>query len=160
MHAFILSSVLACFFNDKKTLNFSWNFFILRLTQGVLLSHYFISGLWKIRRMILTHFEFSFQEILTEHIVYALVDYDKHFLFKFLLYENPWFLSLGYFCVLLFQLTALTPIFFNRWFKLYGVLAILFHFSTSIVLGVYFWETVLAVLLFLIIAESMRENKI
>ena len=63
------------------------------------------------------------------------------------------------FCILLFQLSALTPIFLNRYFKLYGVLAVLFHLSTGIAMDIYFVQTVMSVLFFLIIAESIREYK-
>ena len=159
-HAFILSSVLVCFFNENRGLNSKQNFFILRLIQGVLLSHYFMSGLWKLREMISTRFEFSLSEIVTEYIAYKYFDQNMHFLLKLLLYEQAWLLGFGYFCVLLFQLSALTPILLNRYFKLYGVLALLFHFSTGIFFSVYFSPTVLAALFFFIIAESMRECKI
>ena len=158
-HAFILSSVLVCFFHEKKSLNSKWNFFILRLIQGLLLSHYFISGLWKLREMISSRFEFSLQEIAMEYIAYTLVQQNIHPILQFLLNE-PWLLSFGYFCVLIFQLTALAPIFLNRFFTLYGALAVLFHLSTGISLITYFPSTVLALLFFLVIAESMREYKI
>ena len=156
-HAFILSSVLVCFFNEGKSLNSSWNFFILRLIQGMLLSHYFMSGLWKLREMISSRFAFSFSEIAMEYIAYTWRN--MHPILQFLLNES-WLLGLGYFCVLLFQLTALAPIFLNRFFKTYGALAVLFHFSTGISMAIYFFPTVLALLFFLIIAESMREYNI
>ena len=125
----------------------------------MLLSHYFISSLWKIRKMASSHFEFSLLEIVLEYIAYSLED-KMYPLLKILLYDYSWLLSLGYFCVLLFQLTALTPIIFNRFFKFYGILAVLFHLSTGIILSIYMSSTVLAVIFFLIIAESMREYKI
>ncbi|MCZ0932729.1 MAG: hypothetical protein OXJ52_06230 [Oligoflexia bacterium] len=158
-HAFILSSALVCFFSESKSLNSSWNFFVLRLIQGLVLSHYFISGLWKLREMISSRFEFSLQEIAMESIAHSLAEQNIHFILKFLL-EEPWLLSFGYFCVLVFQLTALTPIFLNRFFKLYGALAVLFHLSTGISVITYFASTVLGVLFFLVIAESMRKYEI
>ena len=93
------------------------------------------------------------------YISYTLVSQDLHPILKFLLYEQSWLLSFGYFCVLVFQLTSLVPIIFDRWFRIYGVLAILFHLSTGLVLGIYFYQTVLAVLAFFILAENIKENK-
>ena len=127
----ILSSILVCLFNSNKPLNSNQNFFLLRFIQGALLSHYFMSGLWKIRAMCSTHFEFSLSEIATEYIAFNLHSQNMHFILKFSL-EHPFLLGVSYFCVLLFQLTALAPIFVNRFFKLYGLLAVLFHFSTGI----------------------------
>ena len=158
-HAFILSSVLVCFFDENKNLNFKRNFFTLRLVQGILLCSYFMSGLWKLRFMISSNFTFSFNELIMNYISYTLVSQDLHPILKFLLYEEPWLLSFAYFCVLVFQLTSLVPIIFDRWFRVYGVLAILFHLSTGLVLGIYFYQTVLAVLAFFILAENIKENK-
>ena len=158
-HAFILSSVLVCFFDENEDLSSQPNFFVLRLIQGMLLSHYFISGLWKLREMISARFGFSLKEIATEYIAYSLSEQKLHFLLEFLVYSVPWLLSFGYFCVLVFQLSALAPIIFNRFFKLYGVLAVLFHLLTGISVFAYFSNTVLAVLFFLVIAESLREYK-
>ncbi|MDE0092723.1 MAG: hypothetical protein OXN83_05520 [Oligoflexia bacterium] len=158
-HAFILSSVLVCFFNENEDLNSRPNLFTLRLIQGALLSHYFMSGLWKLRKMISSDFEFSMQEIAMGSVVDTLVERNIYPILKFLL-DEPWPLSFGYFCVLIFQLTALTPVFLNRFFKLYGVLALLFHFWTGLIVIDYFEPTVLAVLFFLILAESVREHKL
>ena len=158
-HPWILSSVLCCFFDSKQSLNLKQNFFVLRLVQGILLSHYFISGLWKLRSMWSAGFSFSLTEIATEAIAYEFAfKHNKNFILELLLYEIPWFLGFSYFCVLLFQLTALSPILFNRYFKLYGTLAVLFHLSTGISLNVYFSPNVLAVLFFLILGESMKEK--
>ena len=158
-HTWVLSSVLVCFFNEKKSLNTNQNFFALRLIQGVFLSHYFMSGLWKIREMISSRFEFSLLDISMEYIARSLSMQGIHPLLKFLL-DEPWLLSFGYFCVLVFQLSALAPIFLNRFFKLYGALAVLFHLSTGISLIIYFFSSISAILLFFVIAESMREHEI
>ena len=157
-HVAILSSVLVCFFNENKGLNCQNNFFILRLIQGIILSHYFSSGLWKLRNMFSARFEFSLQEIAENYVAYMLSSQDIHPILKFFL-DEPYLLGFGYFFVLVFQLTALVPVFFNRFFKFYGTLAILFHLSTGIFLLPYFSNTVLLVLFFFIIAETIRELK-
>ena len=155
-HTLVLSSVISCFFNENKDLNSKQNFFVLRLIQGMLLSHYFMSGLWKLRKMADVSFEFSLYEISGTYLAYTLTPEGMNFIVKSLVY-NPWFLSFSYFCVLLFQLSALTPVFLNRYFKLYGALALLFHLSTGISMEIYFFRMVVFVLFFLIIAESIRE---
>ena len=157
-HTLVYSSILICFFDANKSLNSKQNFFILRLTQGIFLSHYFMSGLWKLRKMISAHFEFSLYEIAGTYLAYTLDPKGMNFIVELLVY-NPWFLSFSYFCVLLFQLSALTPVFLNRYFKLYGVLALLFHLFTGISMDIYFFRTVVLVLFFFIIAENIREYK-
>ena len=148
-----------CFFLDQA-LRSRTNLFILRLIQGVLLSHYFISGLWKIRSLIASKFEFSLQEILMEYISVGLARnrMEINVFLNILLHHIPAPLYFGFFCVLVFQITALLPLVLGRFFMFYGILAILFHFTTGIVLGIYFTPTILAVLFFLIVAESMMKN--
>ena len=160
-HPWILSSLFVCFFNEIKPLNSSQNFFQLRLIQGLLLSHYFMSGLWKLRYLFKSEFPYSFQSIITEYIAYGMAEKPPYNnpLLDFFLYQQPWLLSLGYICVLLFQITSLAPIFFNRFFVFYGVLACLFHLATGLVLSIYFFPTVLALLFFFIVAESIRKYK-
>ena len=157
-HVPVLSVVLVCFFNKNQDLNSKQNFFVLRLIQGLLLSHYFMSGLWKLRKMASAHFEFSLYDIVGTYIAYTLVPQGESFIVEWLI-DNPWLLSFSYVCVLIFLLSSLTPIFLNKYFKFYGVLAILFHLAVGISMEIYFFHTVVPVLYFFIIAESMREYK-
>lgn len=159
-HIWMISSVLMCFFSSDQSLR-SKNYFVLRLTQALLLSHYFISGLWKIRVLISQKFAFSFEEQLSESLAFANTYHalEFHIFAKKLLYQYPELLSFGYFCALLFQMTALLPVFFNRLIIPYGICAILFHFSVGFITGIYFAHTVLAVLFFLIIAETMMKDQ-
>ena len=78
---------------------------------------------------------------------------------NFLLFQYPELLSVGFLCVLLFQISSLVPVFFNQFFLFYGILAILFHISTGVTLGFCFTPTVLAILLFFIIAEIIIRNE-
>ena len=160
-HIWMISSILMVFFFLDKPLKSKINYFMLRLMQALLLSHYFISGLWKIRSLLSSKFAFSFKEIVSEYIAYDLAEsgIEANMFLKILLYQYPELLSFGFLCVLLFQLTSIIPVFLDKFFILYGVLAILFHLSTGIVLGVYFTPTVLAVLFFLIISEEMIKNE-
>ena len=145
-HIWMISSVLMCFFSVDKTLNSKTNLFTLRLVQSVLLSHYFISGLWKIRHLS----EYSLKGMILEMSAWAFTAYAKepNIFSKILFYQYPEILYLGFLCTLIFQLFSWIPVFLNKFFVLYGILAILFHISTSVVIGVSFRSTVFAVLFF------------
>ena len=157
-HIWMISSVLMCVFSLDKSLNFKTNLFTLRLIQALLLSHYFISGLWKFRYLL----EYPLKDIALEAIAWTLTIYadEPNIFLKVLLYQYPTALCFGFLCILIFQLSALIPVFLNRFFVLYGVLTILFHISTSIAIGVSFRSTVPAVLFFLIISETMRKKEL
>ena len=159
-HSWILSSILVCFFNETKNLKSTQNLFVLRLIQAILLSHYFISGIWKLRELIQERFQYSFQDIATEYIAYGIVGhaYQNNPLLDILL-SVPGLLGFGYIFILLFQITSLTPVFLNRFFVFFGVLACLFHLAIGIVLNIYFNATVLAVVLFFIIAEFFPDKE-
>ena len=156
-HIWMISSVLMCFFSLDKTLNSKTNLFIIRLAQTLLLSHYFISGLWRFRYLS----EYSLKDMALEVVAWTLTIYvnEPSIFLKILLHQYPEVLYFGFFCVLIFQISSLVPVFLNRFFVFYGVLAILFHILTSIAIGVYFFSTVPAVLFFLIIAETMRKKE-
>ena len=160
-HSWMLSSILMCFLSCDKKLTSQTNLLVLRLTQSILLSHYFISGLWKLRSLVSTKFQFSFKEILSEHIIYGITQQGGEISepLNFLLFQYPELLSAGFLCVLLFQISALVPVFFNQLFLFYGILAILFHISTGIALGFCYTPTVLAILLFLVIAEIIIKDE-
>ena len=50
-HVWMLSSVLMCFLSSDQTLKSKSNYLTLRLMQALILSHYFMSGLWKMRSL-------------------------------------------------------------------------------------------------------------
>ena len=159
-HIWIISSVLMCFLSLEKPLQSQTNQLPLRLAQAILLSHYFIAGLWKIRILFHSKFVFSLKEIVLEHIAMGQTNgFEMNIFINMLLYQYPEFLSFCFFCVLIFQMTALLPVLLGRFFILYGVLAILFHLSSGITLGVYYTPTVVAVLFFLIILEIMLKDE-
>ena len=100
-HLAILSSLLMCFFNEREDLNSKKNFFILRLIQAMALSHYFMSGLWKLRKMFSAHFEFSLSEIAENYVAETLSYQDIHFILKFFLEYT--LLGIGYFLCCVFN---------------------------------------------------------
>ena len=96
-----------------------------------------------------------------EVIAYTLIRYanEPNIFLKVLLYQYPVVLYFGFFCILIFQMSSLAPVFLNRFFVAYGMLAILFHISTGITISVYFFPAIPAILFFLIIAEALREKE-
>ena len=111
--------------------------------------------------MVSSKFEFSFKEIASEYIAYGLAESSgaMNLFLKTLLYQYPWLLSIGYFCIFMFEISSLTPVLFNRFFVFYGISALLFHLSTGISLNIYYLPTVLAVIFFLIISEFIMEKE-
>ena len=159
-YIWMISSFCLCFFSLQKSLNSRRNYTILRLIQGLLLSHYFLSGMWKVCSMIQAKFQFSFKDIVFEYVAYTLArGRDANPLLDMLLYQIPELLSIGFLFVLLFQLSSLIPVIFDRFFILYGVFALIFHFSVGLLLGIYFIPLALAVLFFLIICEFMIKSE-
>ena len=160
-HVWMISSVLVCFFSANQIFKSKANYFLLRLIQAILLSHYFMAGLWKFRALLSSKFHFSFQEIVSEYIAYGIAEGSLviHPLLQILLYQYPKLLSFGFICVLIFQISSLLPVFFNKFFIFYGILACLFHLSSGFTLGVYFSYTMLASLFFLILSESMMKKE-
>jgi len=67
------------------------------------------------------------------------------------------FSEIGFLLVVLFQLSSFLPIISNRYFRAWGLLALVFHFTTGVVLGIWFSHTALAVMFFLIYAEKLYE---
>ena len=158
-HIWMISSVLMCFFSSSQDLKSKTNCFIIRLIQALILSHYFISGLWKLRTLFSVKFTIPIKDMLLEAMAYAqtIRGLEFHAFVKILLYQYPELLSVGFFCTLVFQLTALFPVIFNNLIVLYGILAILFHFLVGITTGIYFSHTVLAILFFFVIVETMMK---
>ena len=161
IYIWMISSVLLCFFSLSQPMKSRKNLFLIRFVQGLLLSHYFISGLWKLRSIIASKFQFSFSDIVKEYIAYGFAESAGGGLVQTFLKMpiGSIFLSFGYLFVLVFQLTSLLPVFYNRLFVFYGWVAVLFHFSTGVILNIYFKPTVLAVLFFLIITEFLMEKE-
>ena len=161
-HIWFISSFLMLFFCSESNLNSNYNKLIIRLIQSLHLSHYFISGLWKLRSVISSRFEHSLTERIMEYISYSSInpDYVNLVLEFFDPITGAQLLGFGFALAIIFQLSCILPIIFNSFFILYGVLTILFHISTGIVLNIYFNNTVLACLFLLILVEFMFKYEI
>ncbi|MBC6415787.1 MAG: hypothetical protein GDA46_05285 [Bdellovibrionales bacterium] len=158
-HVWLYATCLMCFFSSKSPLNSKYNKFLIRLIQSLILSTYFISGIWKIRKVFSKH---SLTDIASEQIAYSIGEsyYSNIILELFGLTYGVKIFGMGLFFVILFQLSCILPILVGRYFILYGFLAILFHIATVIALDVIWSYGVLALIFFLIITELMlnKEN--
>ena len=155
-HVWLISSFLMLFFSSKSLLNSKQNIFLIRLIQSLTLSHYFISGVWKLKSIF--NSKYSLESLALEQVAYGLLEkgLNNHFLLDFFgLYYGSKILGYGFFLIVVFQFSCIIPILLNRYFLLYGFLSILFHTSTAIVLFIKFKSTVLACLFFLILTELM-----
>jgi len=159
-HVWLISAFLMLFFSSQSLLNSKSNLFLIRLIQSLILSHYFISGVWKLKKIF--PLEYSLESIALESFAYALAEkgLDDHFLIEFFgLYWASKILGWGLFFVISFQLSCLIPILCHRYFMIYGFFAVLFHASTGVALLISFKPTVLAVLFFLILTEMMIKQE-
>ena len=109
------------------------------------------------RSLISVHFEYSLKEIILEQVAYSIAELDHlNFILEFLgPYYGAELLGFDLLVVMVFQLSCILPIILNRFFMLYGFLALLFHLSTGIVLSIYYHPTPLSCLFFLILTEYM-----
>lgn len=152
-HIWLVSSLLVCFLNPKKSIAEKNNLLILRLMQATLLSYYFTAGLWKLRDLGLS----NWGRALQEQIAYSIAEgtgpgSNVQALFSLI---PSWLLSLGFILVVGFQLSSIWPIIKLQSFKMWGVFAFFFHLSTGVFLGVWFVPTMIAVLFFLIMTEDL-----
>lgn len=162
LHVWIISSVFMCFVKSNENMVQARNFLVLRMIQMTLLSHYFISGLWKVRSMeTLWSLEYFRDVLLDQMAVVILNNWEIHHLVnKYFFQEESILLGvvlgIGFMLTLLFQLTSLVPLFFYRnqhLFIIYGVMALFFHLSIGIFMGIWFFYTAFGVFFFLIWCE-------
>lgn len=162
MHAFIYGSICLLFLNAKKPLNEKSNKTVLRVAQALILSTYFSAGLAK--AFAFAQAQNPWRELIgapTEHLAYAIGEGNGP---HFLLYEliqnplAPLFLAFGFFLIILFELSAIVPIFKTSLMKHYGLAVITFHVLCSIALGIWFIEAILASAFFFIFTENLESQ--
>lgn len=140
---FWVMPIFACFDSRKTKV---WNQRIVQILQTVYLSFLFSAGLWKLRSL-------DFRSIGAsplEHFSYAILEGNgpPPEMQMYFLTETPWVLILGFYIVLLFQLTCILPVIFDLPMKLWGFGAIVFHTLTGVFLGIWFKPFVMFVMLF------------
>lgn len=158
-HAWIFSSIFMCFIDVKLSLNSSFNKLIIRLMQTTLLTHYLSSGIWKLRK--LEHLNFDYLQIAAlDNISYGIAEGNSVPLVVIdIMTKAPYLITIGFICVLLFQLSCFLPIILRKYYAVYGVFAICFHFTTGLSLGIYFSFTVLSCLFLLVFTEFLLQSE-
>jgi hypothetical protein len=161
-HAWIFSSFFFIFINEKEELFSGLNIVLIKIMQTSLLLPYLCSGLWKLRD---NGSLYSYQGILDTNlnfIAYAVaqgtVEYDK--LRQALMGDYSGLLVLGYLGVLIFQLGCSLAIIRQKGFILFGVMVVLFHLTSGIVLGVWFFGTTISALFLLILIGSLEKQSL
>jgi len=159
-HIWMMSLLFACVFSEKKSLASRRNQTTLRLMQTALLSIYFISGLWKLRDLGFS----GWGRVAKENMAYAIAEGSgpPEFLQSLLLIEFPWVTTVGFAFVILFQMSAIIPVVTLKGWEVWGLFAVLFHFTTGVVMGIWFKPTILAAILLLIYFQRLLEadNKV
>ena len=153
-HIWLISSILMCTIDRHQIFNHSKNIFSLRLMQATLLSFYFISGIWKLRRLGFS----NWQEASFEHLALATAEGNgpSDSLLTFLTVEHPEILVAGFSIALVFQVFSIIPVLTERFFLFWGVAAILFHLTTGMVLNIWFVPTILGAFVLLILAPLIQ----
>lgn len=155
-HAWMISSVILCLINTDKDLHAEWNHFVLRLTQSLLLCPYFIAGIWKLRDL-----HFPLAGIAFNNISSAIAEGSgpNHFIKNILFVDFPFLVTLGFIAVILFECSAFVPIVTGKYFRTWGILAILFHFATGVAMGIRYSDKVILLGFFFIFSEYLIEHK-
>ena len=126
-HPWLISSFLMLFFSSKFLLNSKHNIFLIRLIQSLTLSHYFISGVWKLKTIF--NSEYSLEVLALEQVAYSLFEegLNNHFLLDFFgLYYGSKVLGYGFFSYYSFSTFLYHPHSFESlfpalWFFIYFI---------------------------------------
>jgi hypothetical protein len=159
-HAWIWSACLLVFIEQNKPLSYGRNFFVLRLIQSIILSHYFISGSWKLTSIGNFLTPSLAEQTILEHIYHTIAEGNgpSTIIKNLLLKIDPIYLGLCFYLVIIFQFSCIIPIIRQCYFRYWGYMAILFHVSTGLFLGIWFLNTISALLFFLIFTEDILSN--
>lgn len=159
-HSWIVSCIWMCFISEKENISSKHNLTVIRLIQATILSHYFFAGLWKSLKLFKVSSWEMYHSHLLDQIAYSLltVSNGPNLSLVQRLSDLP-VLLIGFLLVVVFQFSSLLPVLLNRGFIFYGVAIVGFHIITGITLGVWFSNTILAVLFFLIITEFLLKQE-
>lgn len=129
---------------------------VVGLLQATHLSIYFNSGLWKVRGLMNAEdFHFALFQGAPYTLAHAIGEGATSLksiwpIFKF---GHFMILKVGYFFVLLFQLLSFLPLFRPTLMIWWGVMAFMFHLLNGVILGIWFYKTMLFVLVNFIFIE-------
>lgn len=157
-HSWLLAAIFICLLDTRNNLSSPKNIFYVRLMQSLLLCPYFLSGLWKIRGPLLSQDLFL---NAAEQMTSAIAEGNQihPWFVENLLVTNQNLLELGFLFVVGFQLSVIVPILRQRNFLIYGGLAIIFHLTTGLIMGIWFLPTIAAILLLVIGPDFFLEEE-
>lgn len=158
LHIWIFASAFLCFLRVDRALGDPRNLLILRLIQCSLLSGYFISGLWKLRNWNRGPVFQVASNLGLNHIATAMSEGHGPSPVIAGMIHHPWAPAIvggGFSLAVLFQLSTIIPVLTGRSWLAWGIMANVFHFITGIALGLWYAETTIASLFFLVITEQM-----
>lgn len=153
-HPWLFSVIILIFYNSKLPLEDIKNNFIIKLTQAICLLSYFNSGVWKLRN--LAQSKDSITDTALRPIGFAVGEGQPLNFVMEKIVQYPTLIAIGFISILLFQLSTIIPIIFNKYKIPYGIMIIIFHLTTGFSLGISFKSTSYCIFIFFIIAELMR----
>lgn len=159
-HTWIISCIWMCFISEKKSISSTHNLTVIRLIQATILSHYFFAGLWKFLKLFKVSSWEMYHSHLLDQIAYSFLTVSNGPKLTIIqrLSDLPIFPA-GFLLIVVFQLSSLLPVLFNKGFIFYGLAVVGFHIVTGIALGIWFSSTILSVLFFLIVAEFLLKHE-
>jgi hypothetical protein len=153
----ISASFALLFYSEKIPLSEKRNALTIDIIQAMILTEYFIAGLWKTRAIISMLPSWDLRNVQAQNVAIAIAEGSKlNDTFMEIFLAEPAILELGFFSVLLFQLTALVPVFFRHFRPHWGWMALTFHFSAGLTLGTWFSGRSFAVAFFLILLPQLK----
>lgn len=154
-HAWLVTSAIVCFFAIAEPLTSLRNLIVLRLTQSTVLGFYFMSGLWKLRNLGFS----GWGEATLEHHASALAQGSKAwpYFYEMVVVNFPWLPWLGFAVIIIFQLSAVIPMWTGKYFMYWGIAGVLFHVSTGVVLGIWFVPMALANIVLLVLFDKILD---
>lgn len=162
IHSSIVWIFLVLFFlllDKSKDLLTERNIIVLRLAQVTILTNYFNSGIWKFKTLLQTQTWTSLKENTLNNYAYVIAEGKMPLIQLYDIQNFELVFTVGYLLVVLFQLISGFIIFKMSWIKHYGIIAFLFHLSTGLFMEIWFFDTAIAALFCLTLAEYIKSYK-
>ncbi len=149
-HAWVIVSFALCFWSRRLERQAQ----VLRVIQVLLLAHYFMSGLWKVRYLAKNLIDHPAGAVIYSTVFDPIAEciFEGNFIRPELieaLVHHPGFATLGWISVIAFQIFAFVPVTQPRYVRTWGIMAVAFHVTIGLVMGIWFTSTMLAALYFL-----------
>jgi hypothetical protein len=135
----------------------------VRCGQALLLAPYFLSGLWRLHSALQPEAPAGFFEMFLqfpqESLAYALAEGNgpPDRIVQFII-QWPVAAAIGIAAIWIFELTSIVPVLKPKLTRWWGLAAVAFHFSTGMMLSVWFYPMILSSLFFLFLTEEFLER--